>query len=76
MRTKLFNLTTMAVGVYSMVNHVLTAGSEASLATLAVIWAATSIVSLAGTVAIVNYKTNKQNEFEAQMVAAMKNARK
>lgn len=66
MKYKIFNTITAMVGIRAMVNHILEAGNNASLGTIAFIWLATFVVSLVGTIVMATIDTNIQNRKEKE----------
>lgn len=74
MKVKIFNTLIAIAGIYAMVNHVMTAGNDASLGTLALIWAGMGVVSIVGTMALVSMDTAKQNRREKQYVESLEKA--
>lgn len=66
MKVAIFNTITAVAGISAMVNHVMTAGNDASLGTLALIWGGMGVVSIVGTMILVCADTAKQNRREKE----------
>ena len=74
MKVTIYNTLVAMAGISAMVNHVMTAGNEASLGTLALIWVGTGVVSFVGTAIMVSIKTAQQNRQEREHVEMLKKA--
>lgn len=72
MKATIYNIITAVIGIACMVGYVVTAGANAELSVLALMWAAIAVISFAETILIVSLDQAEQNEKERQLVAQMK----
>ena len=66
MKATIYNIITAVIGIACMVGYVLTAGANAELSVLALMWAAIAVISFAETILIVSLDQAEQNEKELQ----------
>lgn len=72
MKVTIYNTITTVLGIAAMVGYILTAGMDAELGILALIWAATAVISIAETMLIVSVDQAIQNEKEKQLAASLR----
>ena len=72
MKVTIYNTITTVLGIAAMVGYILTAGMDAELGILALIWAATAVISIAETMLIVSVDQAIQNEKEKQLAASIR----
>lgn len=72
MKVTIYNTITTVLGIAAMVGYILTAGMDAELGILALIWAATAVISIAETMLIVSVDQAIQNEKERQLAASIR----
>lgn len=74
MKITIFNTITAVVGIGAMVNHIMTAGMNASLGTLGLIWLGTGVASIVGTLFLAWLDGERQNRKEREQVEFLRKA--
>lgn len=72
MKVTIYNTITAVLGILCMVGYILTAGMDAELGVLALIWVATAVISIVETMLIVSVDQAIQNEKERQLAASIR----